>query len=192
MGRGRIARMARTTDRLGLPGWLLIAIPLVALIMVVFVWTAIDAVGAVGPLDKAKLGWLVAVPMTLLLPVLTAWAGGRLGGWGRPLLAALVGLAAGVAVGWPIWVALAGQCAAVGRPAPLASVVATSTIAGLTLFGAVLASGAALDLDRSRRVAAILAVVSASVVSAIGFAVFVVLSFVLFFGQCSVRPQITP
>jgi len=184
--------MARTTDRHGLPGWLLIAIPLVALFVVVFVWTAIDAVGAVGPLDKAKLGWLVAVPMTLLLPVLTAWAGGRLGGWGRPLLAALVGLVAGVAVGWPIWVALAGQCAAVGRPAPLVSVVATSTIAGLTLFGAVLASGAALDLDRPRRVAAILAVVSAAVVSAIGFAVFVVLSFVLFFGQCSVRPQITP
>lgn len=184
--------MERTTDRSGLPGWLLIAIPVLGLVATVVVWVAIDAVGAIGPLDKAKLGWLVAVPMTLLLPVLTAWAGGRLGRWGRPTLAALVGLMAGVAVGWPIWVSLASQCAAVGRPAPLASVVATSTIVGLTMFGAVLAAGVALDLDRPRRVAAVLAIVSAAAVCVIGFVVFVVLSFVLFFGQCSVRPGITP
>lgn len=184
--------MARTTNRSGLPGWLLTAIPILALIATAFVWAAIDAVGAIGPLDKAKLGWLVAVPMTILLPVLTAWAGGRLGGWGRPTLAALVGLIAGIAVGWPIWASLASQCAAVGRPAPLASVLATSTIVGLTMFGAVLAAGAALDLDRSRRTTASLAIVSAAVVCAIGFVVFVVLSFVLFFGQCSVRAGITP
>ncbi len=184
--------MARATDRSDLPAWLLFAIPVLGLVATVFVWAAIDAVGTIGPLDKAKLGWLVAVPMTLMLPVVTAWAGGRLGPWGRPFLAALVGLGGGVAVGWPIWVSLAGQCAAVGRPAPLASVIATSTIVGVTLFGAVLAAGAALDLDRSRRVAAGLAVVSAAIVCGIGFAAFVVLSFVLFFGQCAVRPQITP
>ena len=133
--------MARTSDRSALPGWLLLATPVIALIAIVFVWTAIDNIGEIGPLDKAKLGWLVAVPLTLMLPVLTAWAGGRLGRFGRPILAALVGLAAGFAVGWPIWVELAGQCSAVGRPTPLGSVAATSTIVGLTLFAAVLAAG---------------------------------------------------
>ncbi len=184
--------MERTSDRPALPGWLLIATPVIALIGIVFVWTAIDNVGAIGPLDKAKLGWLVAVPLTLMLPVLTAWAGGRLGPWGRPILAALVGLAAGFAVGWPIWVELAGQCSAVGRPTPLGSVAATSTIVGLTLFAAVLAVGAALDLNRSPRITAGLALAVSAVICAIGFAAWVAFAFVLFFGQCAVRPGITP
>jgi hypothetical protein len=38
----------------------------------------------------------------------------------------------------------------------------------------------------------VLAVVGAGVVFAIGFAVFVVVLFSLFFGQCVVRPQIAP
>jgi hypothetical protein len=184
--------MARTTDRSELPGWLLAAIPAVALLAVVFVWVAIDTVGAIGPLDKAKLGWLVAVPLTFALPVLTAWAGGQLGRWGRPVLAALVGLAAGLAIAWPIWVSYSGLCAAVGRPVPIVSIATTGMIVGLTLFGAVVASGAALDLNRPRRTASALAFVSAAVVCAIGFAVFVLFSIMLFFGQCAVRPQITP
>jgi len=184
--------VARTNDRSELPVWLLVAIPAVFVAGVVFVWVAIDTLGAVGPLDKAKLGWLVAVPLTLALPVLTAWAGGQLGRWGRPVLAALVGLVAGLAVAWPIWVSFSGLCAAVGRPVPIVSIATTGMIVGLTLFGAVLAAGAALDLNRTRRTASALAFVSAAVVCAIGFAVFVLLSIMLFFGQCAVRSQITP
>jgi hypothetical protein len=184
--------MSRTNERTGHPAWLLVTGPIVALAAIVFVWTGIDRVGAVGPLDKAKLGWLIAVPLTLLVPLLTAWAGSRIGRYGRPTMAAIVGLGAGLAVGWPIWVSYAGQCATLGLPTPLAPIATLSAIVALTMLGSVLAAGAALDLRRPRPVAIGLAFASAAAVFAIGFVVVAFMWTSLFFGTCVVRPQVTP
>ena len=184
--------MARTTERAGHPVWLLVAAPLLALAAVVLLWTGIDVVGEIGPLDKAKLGWLVGLPLTLLVPVLAAWAGGRLGPWGRPTLAVLVGLGAGAAVGWPVWIAYAGQCAAAGLSVPVSTIATIGALVGLTMFAAVLAAGPALDGARSRPVTMGLAFVSAAVVFVVGFVTFALLSSSLLFGQCVVRPGITP
>ena len=185
--------MARLSGRQGLQSWFLVAAPLVALAAVVFLWAAIDAVGEVGPLDKAKLGWLVAVPLTLLVPVFAAWAGGeKLGRFGRPLMAALAGLGAGIAIGWPIWIEYASQCAAVALPIPFSPIATTIAIVGLTMFAAVLAAGWSLGGGRSGRVGVALAFVSAVIVFAIGFAVYVLMAVTLLFGQCVVRPQGVP
>jgi hypothetical protein len=187
--------MTPTTERSEVadwPRWLLAATPLAALAAVVAVWIGIDAVGEIGGLDKAKLGWLVAIPLTILVPVLTAWSGGRLGGFARPILAAIVGLGAGVAMALPIWIAYAGRCTAVGLPIPETPIAATASIVGLTMFGAVMVAGVALDSDRPRAVRLAYAFGSAGVVFAIGFAVFVGVLLSLFFGQCVVRPQFAP
>ncbi len=184
--------MARTSERAGYPAWLLVAAPIVALAAVVILWTAIDAVGEIGPLDKAKLGWLVAVPSTLLIPVLAAWAGGGLGRLGRPALAALVAIGAGAAVGWPVWMEYASRCAAAGLPVPVSPIATIGAIVGLTMCAAVLAAGAALDRMRSGLIGVVLAFVSAALVFAIGFGIFALMSGFLLFGHCVVRPGITP
>lgn len=180
--------MERTSGRRDVPSWLLVAAPIAALVAVALLWTGIDAVGEIGPLDKAKLGWFVAVPLTILVPVLAAWTGGRLGGFGRPILAAIVGLGAGVAVGWPVWIAYSSQCAAVGLPLLISPIATIATIVGVTMFVAVVAAGSALDVRRSRPTGIALAIVSTTVVFAIGFAIVALLSASLFFGQCVVRP----
>jgi hypothetical protein len=186
--------MSRTNERMGPPAWLLVTGPIVALAAVAFAWTWIGDAGGVGPLDRAKGFWLIAVPLTLLIPLLTAWAGGRLARYGRPAMAAVVGLGAGLAVGWPMWVSFAGQCATVRLPTPLAPIATASTIVALTMFGAVLAVGTVLDLQRPRRAAVRLAFAfaSAAIVFAIGFGVFALLSGSMFFGHCVIRPQVTP
>ena len=184
--------MTERSEDPGWPRWLLVTAPLVALAAVVAVWIGIDAVGEIGGLDKAKLGWLVAIPLTILVPVLTAWSSGRLGGFARPILAAIVGLGAGVAMALPIWISYAGRCMAVGLPIPETPIAATASIVGLAMFGAVMAAGVALDSDRPPAVRFGLAVVGAGAAFAIGFAVFVIVLFSLFFGQCVVRPQIAP
>lgn len=184
--------MTPTTERKGPPGWLLAATPIAALAVVVLLWAGIDAVGEIGPLDKAKLGWLIAVPLTILVPVLAAWAGGRLGRFGRPILAIVVGLGAGLAVGWPVWVAYSSQCDSVGLPVPTSTIATIGAIVGVTMAIAVLAAGFALDGGRSRYASVGLALTSAAIVFAIGFAVFALMSGSLLFGQCVVRPGITP
>ncbi len=183
--------MARLTRGDALPSWLLVAAPLVALAAVVLLWAGIDTVGEIGPLDKAKLGG-VAVPLTLLVPILAAWAGRELGRFGRPVMAALAGLGAGLAIGWPIWIAYAGQCAAAGLPIPFSPILTTIAIVGLTMFAAVLAAGSALDTGRTRRTRLVLSFMSAAVAFTIGFGVYVLMAASLLFGQCVVRPQITP
>lgn len=184
--------MGQLIDRDAYPRWVLVTAPIASLAAAIVVWVGIDTVGEIGPLDKAKLGWLVGVPLALMVPVLTAWAGTRLGPFGGPVMGAAFGLCAALAVGWPFWVEYADQCAAVGLPVPIGPIAAASTVVGVTLFGAVLAAGAALDGSRPGFAAFGRAVVSAGVVYVIGFAVVALTLTGLFFGQCVARPQITP
>jgi hypothetical protein len=184
--------MTHTSRQEGLPGWLLVSAPVAALVAVVALWVGIDVVGEVGPLDKAKLGWLVAVPLTLAVPVLAAWTGGRLRRPGRAVIGAIVGVGAALAIGWPMWIAYAGQCAAVGLAVPISPIATIAAIVGLTMFVGVLAAGRALDADRPGPVVVGLAFVSAAVAFAIRFGIFVLMSPSLLFGQCVVRPLITP
>ena len=45
--------------------------PFLWLALVAAAWLVVDAVPSIGPLDRAKLGWAVAMPLTLLLPAVT-------------------------------------------------------------------------------------------------------------------------
>jgi hypothetical protein len=184
--------MARLSDRDAYPRWLLIAAPIASLAAAVFVWVGIDTVGEIGPLDRAKLGGIVGVPLALLVPVLTAWAGNRLGPFAGPVMGAVFGLGAALAVGWPFWVEYAGQCDAVGLPVPIGPIAVMGSVVGVTLFGAVLAAGAALDGGRAGLGTYGRAFLSVAVVYVIGFAIVALTLMGLFFGQCVVRPGITP
>lgn len=184
--------MALLSDREAYPRWLLVAAPIASLAAAIFVWVGIDTVGEIGPLDKAKLGGIVGVPLVLLVPVLTAWAGNRLGPFAGPVMGATFGFCAGLAVGWPFWIEYASQCAAVGLPVPIGPIAVTSTVVGVTLFGAVLAAAAAFDGSRHGFATFGRAFVSAGVVYVIGFAIVALTLVSLFFGQCVVRPGITP
>jgi hypothetical protein len=168
--------------------WMFLVGPLAALAAVIGLWMAIDAVGEVGPLDKAKLGGMIALPLTLAVPVLAAWAGERLGRFGRPALGALLGLAAAAAIGWPLWVEYAGQCAAAALPIPAGSIVAVALLAGTSLGGAVIAAGWAMDRVRPGRLAIGAGFAAAAVVFVIGFLVFALTWVTLFFGACIQRP----
>jgi hypothetical protein len=171
--------------------WLVATAPLALFALVIVIWVAIDRLVVIGPFDRAQLGWAVAVPLTVAVPVLGAWAGDRLGRFGRVSMAVVLAIAAGIAVGWPFWVSYANQCAAVGLPMPLGSIAITAAIGALTMGGAVLAAGAAIDRSRSR-LAAPLAALAAGGVFAIGFLVFALMFNGLFFGECVVRPSIAP
>ena len=183
--------MAAPTDRPQANRWLIAFAPFALFAAVVVVWMAIDRFVTIGPLDRAQLGWLIAVPLTLAIPLVAAWAGRQLGHSWRPAIALGLSLVGGFAVAWPFWVSYASQCAAVGLPMPVGSIVFVGSIAGITLGGAILAAGFALD--RSRPAIAIpLAALAAAVVFAIGLAVFALTWAELFFGECVVRPSITP
>ena len=183
--------MAAPTDRRASNRWLLGVAPLALFLVVVGVWTAIDRLLYIGPFDRAQLGWAIAAPLTVAVPVVAAWAGGRLGPLGRPLLAVVLGAAAALAIGWPFWVEYANQCAAVGLPMPVASIVIVGVIGALTMSGAVIAAGVAFDRGRPG-IAIPLAALAAAIVFIVGFAVFALTWAELFFGECVVRPSITP
>jgi hypothetical protein len=177
-----------STARPATARWLFVLGPIAAFAAVVGLWMAIDAIGEIGPLDKARLGGMIALPLTLAVPVGAAWAGERLGRFGRPALAALLGLGAAAAVGWPFWVEYASQCAAAALPMPVGSIVAVAVIAAATLGGAVVAAGWAMDRVQRRRLALGAGFAAAAVVFVIGFAVFALTWVNLFFGACVRRP----
>jgi hypothetical protein len=183
--------MAAPTDRLASNRWLLAVAPLALFLFVIGVWTAIDRLLYIGPFDRAQLGWAIAAPLTIAVPVVAAWAGGRLGRLGRPFLAVVLGIAAALAIGWPFWVQYASQCAAVGLPMPVASIAIVGVIGALTMGGAVIAAGAAFDRSRPR-LALVVAALASVIVFAIGFLAFALTFLQLFFGECVVRPSITP
>jgi hypothetical protein len=183
--------MATPTDRREANRWLIAVAPFALFAAVVIVWMAIDRFVTLGPLDRAQLGWLVAVPLTIAIPVVAAWAGRQLGRSWRPAIALGLGLVGGFAVAWPFWVSYASQCAAVGLPMPIGGIAFVGATAGISLGAAVLAAGAAFD--RARPALAVpAAALAAVVVFAIGFAIFALSVMQLFFGTCVVRPSITP
>ena len=171
--------------------WLLILVPLAAFGAVVWLWTAIDAVGAVGPLDRAKLGWLIGLPSTIAVPVVAAWAGGHLRPFGRPGLALLLGIGGAAATAWPLWREYSALCAFVGMPVPVAAIGLAGVISGVTLGGSVIAAGIGLDARRRGLASTALAFLAAGIVFIIGFVVIISLLMSLLFGECVVRPSVT-
>jgi hypothetical protein len=183
--------MAAPTDQRDANRRLIALAPFALFAGVVVVWMAIDRFVTIGPLDRAQLGWIIAVPLTLAIPVVAAWAGRQLGRSWRPAIALALGLVGGFAVAWPFWVSYASQCAAVGLPVPVGPIVFVGSIAGITLGGAVIAAGVAFDRGRPG-IAIPLAALAAAIVFVVGFAVFALTWAELFFGECVVRPSITP
>ena len=70
-----------------------IGAPLALLTAVYGLWAAIDAVGQVGPFDKARLGWAIVKPLWFASPALAATLWHRLPLVDRRLVATAIGLA---------------------------------------------------------------------------------------------------
>jgi len=170
------------------PVWLLAVVPIAAVIAVAFFWAWTSNTPEIGPLDRAQVGGLVGVPLTVAVPVLTAWVAWRIGGPARAILAAIVAIAGGLAVAFPFWAQYADQCADVHMANPVGAIAIVGSIAGATLFFSTIAAGAVLDLDRPRSARLGRAVAATVVVFVVGFAAFALVGPGLFFGQCVVRP----
>jgi hypothetical protein len=168
--------------------WLMAVVPIAAVVAVAVFWGWTSNTPEIGPLDRAQVGGLVGVPLTVAVPVLAAWVAARIGGPARPILAAIVAIAGGLAVAFPFWAQYAGQCAAVQLAIPAGPIAIVGAIAGVTLFLSTIAAGAALAQDRSPPIRLGLAVGATAVVFIVGFAAFALVGIGLFFGQCVVRP----
>ena len=163
--------------------------PFLWLGLVLVVWLGIDAIQAIGPLDRAKLGWAIGMPLTLLLPGVTgAVARGISSGRLRAAVIGGVGLVCALLVVLPFLAQLVTQCASVGAAVPIGSLAALGLGVALTVIASsVVAERLWRTADGRRRVA--WAVTASAVVFLIGGAILVVATVGLFPpGTCAVRP----
>ena len=163
--------------------------PFLWLGLVLLVWLGIDAIQAVGPMDRAKLGWAVGMPLTLLLPGVTgAVARGIPSSRLRAGVIGGVGLLCALLVVLPFLAQLVTQCSSVGAALPIGSLAALGLGVALTVIASsVVAERLWRTADGRRRVA--WAVTASAVVFLIGGAILVVATASLFPpGTCAVRP----
>jgi hypothetical protein len=168
--------------------------PFLWLGLVLLVWVGIDIIGSIGSLDRAKLGWAIGMPLTLLLPGVTgAVARGISSGRLRAAVIGGVGLICALLVVLPFLAQLATQCASVGAAVPIGSLAALGLAVALTVIASsVVAERLWRTADGRRRVA--WAVTASAVVFLIGGAILVVATQSSLFpsGTCVVRPIPTP
>jgi hypothetical protein len=164
--------------------------PFMWLALVLVAWLAIDAVGTIGPLDRARLGWAIGMPLTLLLPAVTgAVARGIPSGRLRIAVFGGVGVICGLVVVVPFMAQLVAQCASVGAALPIASLATLGIGVALTVIASsVVAERLWRTSDGRRRVA--WTVTASAVILLIGGAILVAVTYSSLFppGTCAVRP----
>lgn len=168
--------------------------PFLWLLLVTAAWLIIDALESVGPLDRAQLGWAIAMPLTLLLPAVTGACARSVDD--RTLRIRIIGamaLACGVIVTVPFVTQLVPQCASVGQAVPVGAIVGLGLGVGLTVAASsIVAERLWRAADGRRRVA--WAVVASALVLLVGGAILAVIVFSGLFppGTCVVRPSVSP
>lgn len=168
--------------------------PFLWLVVVAAAWLVVDTVSSVGPLDRAQLGWTVAMPLTLLLPAVTGAAARSVDD--RSLRLRIVvglGLVCGAIAMLPFAGQLVPQCAAVGQPVPIVGIGAVGLGVGTIVIAAsIVAERLWRAPDGRRRVA--WAVVASALVLLVGGAILAVVVFSGIFppGTCVVRPSVSP
>ncbi len=174
--------------------------PLVALApfaylgLVALSWVAIDAIREVGPLDRAKLGGAIGLPLTLLIPTVTARAAVALGrGIERQLVVGGVAVLGALAVVGPMWIEYARRCGSVAMPVPAGAlaIVGVAVAAALGL-STLVAMGLWPHRDGPKRSVAPAFVVSALVLALAATAVVLLAVQLLQLDPCVVRPSLTP
>jgi hypothetical protein len=122
--------------------------PLIGVVLALVLWWISDRLGPIGPLDRAKFGWLVVVPVWSLTPVAAAHAWRTLDRRQSAVAAGVVGLVLTVASAVLYWVASAFpdcQFGAVRSPAEwIAPAFAVGVVIGAGFVAACLASAAVL------------------------------------------------
>jgi hypothetical protein len=120
----------------------LIALPALAFALAYLSYALFDRVGAIGPLDKAKLAWLVTFPLILIAPGLAAGALNGVPPRTGLIALATVAVALAISISW-LLVSSATRigCQPIERPwdaIPAATFV--GVVAGLSFIGASLAA----------------------------------------------------
>ena len=168
--------------------------PFLWLLLVAAAWLVVDAVPSIGPLDRAQLGWGVAMPLTLLLPAVTGAVARSVDDRAtRIRIVGGMGLVCGVIATLPFAAQYVPQCAAVGQAVPIVGIGALGLGVGLTVVASTaLAERLWLGSDGRRRVA--WAVVASALVLLLGGAILAVIVFSGAFppGTCVVRPSVSP
>jgi hypothetical protein len=164
--------------------------PFLWLALVLVAWLGIDAVGAVGPLDRARLGWAIGMPLTLLLPAVTGAVAREIpAARTRAIVVGGVAAICGLLIVLPFLAQLIPQCAAIGAALPIGSLVALGLGVALTIVASsVVAERLWRSTDGRRRVAWTIA--ASAVVFLVGGAILVVVmqESLLPPGTCVVRP----
>lgn len=168
--------------------------PFAWLCLVALSWVAIDAIREVGPLDRAQLGGAIGLPLTLLIPTVTARAAVALGrGIERQLVVGGVAVLGALAVVGPMWIEYARRCGAVAMPVPAGALaivgVAVAASLGVSTFVALRLWPHVAGPKRSVAPAA---VASALVLALATTAVVLLAVQLLQVGLCTVRPSLTP
>ena len=166
--------------------------PFLWLGLVLVTWLAIDEIGVVGPLDRARLGWAIGMPLTLLLPAVTgAVARGLPAGRSRAAVYAGIGVGSALLVVIPFLAQFLAECASAGAAIPILPLATLGVGVALTVIASSLvAERLWLASDGRRRIA--WAVTASTVVLLIGGAILVGVTFSGLFppGTCEVRPAV--
>ena len=166
----------RADDRLGVA-----LIPFGWLALVLAAWLAIDAIGQIGPFDRAKLGGAIGMPLTLLLPTVTGAVARVVGpGWRRLAIVGGIALAAALLIVEPFASQLAAQCSAAGQAVPIGGLITLGVSVALAVMLSTIVAGVLWRApDGRRRIVA--AVSTSSLVLLIVGAVVVVVTFTALF-----------
>jgi hypothetical protein len=132
--------MHRETQRGALPVGLGVVAPLALLALAYGLWAISDRLVYIGPLDRAKFGWLVVFPVLASAPVAAGFAWRRLTQRGIAFAATLVGLSVAAASSALFWVSIAHPDCQIARMTQ-AETVGAALVVGLVVGGGYAVSG---------------------------------------------------
>jgi len=169
--------------------WLAVTVPLGLVALAWGLWSISDRLGSIGPLDKAKFGWLVVIPIWVLTPVVAGYAWRRLSHAELRLSATLVGVLVAAFATALMWAAVAHPACEFGAVQTPAELLVSSLVVGFVIGGGLAGSAlAALAMLRRARPWAALAVGAGSGFLLVFLAILAATPF--FLGPACQRPPI--